>query len=688
MTDNASSLSRRRLLQTGGALGLAVAAQSVLSGQAHADTGRPATTTPRTTPTTTVTDMGPGLVQFSLMSGVLVGNTYYVGSRNMSPSLVVGLDLATRKVVSQTYLDAGPEPSVQALAADPTGRYLYIGVILKADEGKANLFRWDLTTPETPAVDIGRTEDRDIRSLAVAPDGTVYAVGGLGVQGKPPALWEYNPGTGLVTNLGIPDQNATLARAVAATDTTVFFGAGSILAGGSGASQASLYAYDRATHAFTSVVPKEMVQDPSLRWLTVVGGNLAVGSSGSGSNDSAKFALMDLADLSSYSLVATQANNTTVKCITADADNVYFATDTGLEAYSLSAKTLSPVQFTGPDLGEIWGLDYTDGQLATVSDFGFVAEIDLAAQTCVATDLSTAGAPASPQAGMGIAAGAGYAFVGGNGTIARHSLKTGQVVNVQATGEAKDAVVIDGCLYTGQYDSEGIWQYNPATQQEPRQVAQFPAEQNRPLNTSWDRVNQLLLVAVQDDTQGGGALWTYSPRTGKSASFVNPIDDIQLVRAVANQDGVAYLGGDNANSVSPTGTVVAVDPVTGRERWRLETQQQAGVAAMAIEGRNLYVLARNGMLFVIDLRRRKVVHTADVSSVSSGFAAMVTNRGTVYGVSTTTLFRFHPRTFAVSTVVPAINGVWYSGPHVNADRGLLYTLRGNDLVEIDDRPWH
>ncbi|MFD7418332.1 hypothetical protein ACFV9B_42965, partial [Kitasatospora purpeofusca] len=91
----------------------------------------------------------------------------------------IGFHLPSRTVVSRTALDAGPEPSVQALAADPTGRYLYIGVLVKADRGGPNLYRWDLKTPETPAVAIGRTEDRDIRDLAVAPDGTVYAVGGV-----------------------------------------------------------------------------------------------------------------------------------------------------------------------------------------------------------------------------------------------------------------------------------------------------------------------------------------------------------------------------------------------------------------------------------------------------------------------------------------------------------------------------
>ncbi|WP_328378338.1 PQQ-like beta-propeller repeat protein [Streptomyces sp. NBC_01020] len=673
MTDS-SFLSRRRLLQAGGAFGLAVAGGSVTAGPAAAATGG--------APSTVVTDLGPGVVQFSLMSGLLVGDTVYIGSRNLNPARVAGFHLPTRKVVSLTELDAGPDPSIQALAVDPAGRYLYIGVLLKGDQGKPNLFRWDLTTPDKPAVDIGRTgEDRDIRALAVAPDGTVYAVGG--VPGKAPALWEYDPATGAVTNLGVPNPNATEAAAVAATDTTVFFGSGSVLVGGGGASKASLYAFDRAKRTFTSVVPTEMEQDPSLRCLAVIGGNLVVSTSG---GDPAKFAVMDLADLSSYTVVSV--HGTTAKCFTADADRIYFATDTGLQSYSTADKTVSSVEFAGPDLGEIWGVDYTDGKLEVVSAYGFVAEIDLAARTSVITDLGTAGAPVDAEAGMGIAVGGGYVYVGGTGTIARHSLRSGAVVNLRAPGEAKDAEVIDGRLYTGQYDAQGIWEYDPSAGGQPHQAAQFPSVQNRPMDTSWDRVNELLLVGVQCDTEGGGALWTYSPRTGKPASYVNPIDSVQLVGAVANRDGVAYLGGDNAASTGPRGTVVAVDPVTGRERWRLETRQKAGVAALAVQGRHLYGLTRAGVLFVIDLHTRQLLHTADVSSVSRGYAALVTNRGTVYGVSATTLFRFHPKTFAVSTVVAGINGVWYSEPHVNAHDGRLYTLRGHNLVEVDDRPAH
>lgn len=662
---------RRQLLVAGGALGLAAAAAPLLTAPAQARSQGSCTT---------VTDLGPGIEQFALMSALQVGDTVYIGSRNLEPTRVIGFHLPTRKVVSRTVLGTGH--SIQALAADSTGRYLYAGILTKGDEGKPNLFRWDLTTPEKPAVGVGRTEDRDIRDLAVAPDGTVYAVGGI--PGKAPALWMYDPAAGTVTELGVPDPKATLARAVAATDTTVFFGAGSVLAGGAGASRASLYAYDREADTFSNVTPPEMEKDPSVRDLAISGDRLVVSTSGS--TEPAKLAVMDLADLTSYSV--TRTTGTVVKNLTGNGDTVHFATDTGLYAYSTATKAVSPVAFDG-DLGEVWGLDHVGGTLTVVSGYGFVGEIDLATGRSVVTDLGRAGAPVTPQTTMGIAADHRYAYVGGNNGIARHDLRTGKVVNLRAPGEAKDAEIRDGVLYTGQYNAQGMWTYDPAKGGQPHQLAAFPSEQNRPLDVCYDAVNELLLVGVQSDTEGGGSLWTYSPATGEKAAYVNPVDGTQLVRAVATRDGVAYLGGDNPIAQGPRGTLVAFDPVAGRELWRLDLPATltTGTAAMAVRGRHLYGLTRKGGFFVVDLTIRRVIHTADHRAVCPGFAAMVTSRGIVYGVSDTTLFRFDPRTFAVSTVVAGINGAWYSGPHVNTDnRGRLYTMRGHHLVRIEDRP--
>jgi hypothetical protein len=81
------------------------------------------------------------------------------------------------------------------------------------------------------------------------------------------------------------------------------------------------------------------------------------------------------------------------------------------------------------------------------------------------------------------------------------------------------------------------------------------------------------------------------------------------------------------------------------------------------------------------------VHTGDLAALVPGFAAMKAARGVIYGVSDTTLFRIDPRTFEVTTIVPSINGGWYSGPHLNVDEdGAVYTLRGRTLVKVDDRP--
>ncbi|MFI2566531.1 PQQ-binding-like beta-propeller repeat protein [Paenarthrobacter sp. NPDC018779] len=668
-----SNISRRLVLQAGGAASLA----AVLGLAA----GHPASAAARDNPggkATEVLDLGPAVVQFSLMSGLLVGDTLYIGSRNLDPVRIIAFHVPSGKVTGQTELSNGH--SIQTLAADASGRYLYAGVLQKDAGTKPNLFRWDLSRLSTKATALGNIGDRDVRDISVAPNGRVYAVGG----GSPtaPALWEYDPSTGQIASLGIPDPGATLARAVAATDATIFFGAGSTLNGGGGASRACLFAYDRAAKSFTNVTPKEMLVDPSIRDLGIVGDRVIVSSAGGVENT--KIAALTVDNPASY-VVATSEGKT-AKNFAELGGKVYFANETGLLSYSPGTNAISTLPYQGPSLGEIWGVDARDGKLLVTSGYGFVAEIDPVSGSATTTDLGEAGAPSDPQAVMGIAAGAGYVYVGGNGVIARRSLKTGEVTNMTAPGEAKDAVVVNGVLFTGQYSGQGIWSYDPRDGKPISQVAGFPKEQNRPLDVCWDGANKLVLVAAQADTEGGGSLWTYEPRTGKKKIFVNPIDKVQLLRAVVSRDGIAYLGGGNPG-LDGAGTVVAFDPVAGKELWRLDAGAGAGISALAVQGKYLYGVTRKGGLFVIDLPKRTVVHRSDISAVCYGFAALVTNRGVVYGVSDTTVFRFDPKTFGVVTVVTDIDGGWYSGSHISNDEdGYLYTMRDRNLVRIDDHP--
>ncbi len=145
--------------------------------------------------------------------------------------------------------------------------------------------------------------------------------------------------------------------------------------------------------------------------------------------------------------------------------------------------------------------------------------------------------------------------------------------------------------------------------------------------------------------------------------------------------------GGGLPTLDGAGTVVAFDPAAGRELWRLDAGSGAGLAALAVQGRNLYGLTRKGGLFVLDIPTRKVVHRADISSLSYGFGALVANRGVIYGVSDTNVFRFDPKSFEVSTVLADTDGGWYSGSHItNDENGYLYTMRGRNLVRIDDHP--
>lgn len=659
------SINRRQLLQAGGVGGLAVALASMSQGIAEAAPNQQGAGEP------IITDLGPAVVQFSLMSSLLVGDTVYIGSRNLNPVRIIGFHLPTQTVTSRTDLGSGY--SIQALAADATGQYLYAGVLRDGIDGKPNIYRWDLGTPNQPAVGVGETGDRDIRALAVAPDGKVYAAGG-GQTTIAPSLWEYDPATNATTSWGVPDPGATIAQAVAATASTVYFGTGSTLGGGNGSSPARLFAFDRTTRTSTNILPAEVATGVSVTSLSVLDGQLGVGVKGPG-----KSVLINLADHSSYTIIPK-----TGVMFRQLGNQVFFVKEPGVWAYNMTTKKIS--QILTEDVGAMWGLDVYGTKPVTVSSYD-VIEIDPPTKTAVKYDLTQAGAPGGPQLCMGLAAGAGDVYVGGTGTIARHQLASGQVSYLRATGEAKDAVVVGGILYTGQYNSRGIYSYDPNTGQLPYQVAALPAGQNRPLDVCWDAVNGLVIAGAQNDTGGGGCFAAYNPVTGQVTTKVNPIDNLQMVRAVATKDGVAYLGGDNIYANGPRSTIVAWDPIANQELWRLDPGQTAGVAALAIQGRYLYGMSRKAAgLFVIDLDTRQLVHTGALGSVCTDFGALTVSRGIVYGVSDTTVFRIDPITFAVTVVVAGIDGGWYSGPHITSDEyGLLYTTRGTNLVRIDDR---
>ncbi|MFE7592119.1 hypothetical protein ACFU6K_22195 [Kitasatospora sp. NPDC057512] len=657
--------SRRQLLLGTGA----VAALSVLGPPAAAAPAAPGAHGPE------VTGLGPGNSDFPLMSATLIDDTLWIGSRNLAPARVIGYHLPTGRVTATVELPTGN--FVQGSAAH--GGVLHLGVT--DAPGAANLYRYDGTLTA-----LGSVPGADVRDVAVAPDGTLYATGRQKGRAAGPGLYAWSPAGG-VTEVASPAPNATQGRAVAATATHAYLGVGSNLAGGGGATRAGLYAVERATGAVTDITPPDLRGDTIIRRITVLGDDLlAVSTEGA----PAHVALLDPADhrvLRSFAVPGTKS----VTNFQRRGDTLWFtSTEHGvLWRHDLATGALDQLAVPVPD-GNSWGLGRLGDTLAGVTEGGTVWTLDLGTGAVATRDLVEAGAPAAAQLGMSVAARAGRVYVGGNGSLALHDLAAGTVRKLPVPGEAKDTVVLDdGTLYLGVYSSQGIWRYRPGTDPAPVKEAALPQEQNRPQVIRRDPDSGLLLLGVQADTTGGGSFVTYRPGSGRPTVHTDPLGPEQLVRAVAAGHGQAFLGGDNARPTGPRGDLAAWDPVAGRELWRTATDLGAGVSSLAVLGNTLYGLTVNGRAFTVDLcgSRRPgyapvIGRRADLGAVSGANPRLLALGGALYGVSERSLFRLDRDTLA-ATVLVGLDAEWYSGARLAADEhGVLYTLRGRELIAV------
>ncbi|MBD0672798.1 PQQ-binding-like beta-propeller repeat protein, partial [Streptomyces sp. CBMA156] len=129
--------------------------------------------------------------------------------------------------------------------------------------------------------------------------------------------------------------------------------------------------------------------------------------------------------------------------------------------------------------------------------------------------------------------------------------------------------------------------------------------------------------------------------------------------------------------------------MAGRELWRTATDLGAGVSSLAVHGHTLYGLTVNGRAFTVDLRGSRrpgfvptVGRRADLGPAVGANPRLLALGGILYGVSERSLFRLDRDTLA-ATVLVELDAEWYSGARLAADEhGVLYTLRGRELVAV------
>ncbi|MGC5396738.1 PQQ-binding-like beta-propeller repeat protein [Streptomyces sp. DT20] len=653
-------ITRRQLMQWGavGAGALAV-------------TGLPATdalAAPRSG--VRVTDLGPGVNNFSLAAAIPVGNKAYIASRNIDPTRIIGFDFDTEKVTSVTE---GPGISTQLLAVDPDGRYLYSAIREYDTAPGPGFIRLDLSVADAPKEDLHSIPGLDPYAISASPDNKIF----FGGREPQPKLRQYDPATGELTEIAIPDPDVPMIRCLLATQDKIYIGTGASLGATPNSTKAGLFVMDRATKKITSILPKEFAGQVEVRDVGLYDGTLYVCST---TADGAAVAIMDAEDPAQYTLV--QSKQSFLRLPRKLGDKMYF-NGAALIELTLSTGKFREIKPKDGDFGELWGLWIREEKVIVVSAFGLIFEVDPSTGTDTSWDLIEAGAPIGPQLAMSVAADTHNVYVGGTNSVARHDLRTGKQSRVLATSEAKDILLHKGTAYLAQYNAVGLLAYNPRTDDEwTRKLADLPPKQNRPHQIVWDDRHQLALMGLQSDYNAGGSLMTFDPRKGATTVAVNPIDDDQMVRAVVAHDGVAYLGGQNVAATA--GTLVAWDPVRKRELWRMTPQDKpTGITGLTVLGHHLYVMCFKGDFFVIDLRTRKVIHSANHGPVVPNYGTLLADRGYVYGASSSDFVRYDRKTFARTDLV-ALDADWYGIPRAAVDeRGRFYAIRGRNLIRIE-----
>lgn len=624
-------------------------------------------------PRASVTDLGPGVQTFTMMSSVQVGDTVYMSTRNVEPMKVVGYHVPTRTITSIT--DVFGE-STQAMAADPDGHYLYGCVRTNFGDNVtpvSQLFRIDLTAAGRPLEPLEAITGLIPFAMTVAPDGVVYFTG----RQSSPRLYEYVPETATLREFATPDPEAQYGRSLAATASTVFIG----LRGtnpSTGAGAARLYRVDRSTGASVSILPAEFSRTAEVRDVLLVDGSLVLVNGSLG-------VIMSESDPSRYTVLRSPLNlgKLPVKL----GEKYYFAGSRELVEYDPVSKAFRDATPIGVDQGTVWGLFPLGTRLLVVSAYGAVLEVDPVTRAAQQVDLMAAGAPAGTQLAMSVAAAAGTVYVGGTNAIGRHDLATGQVRNISASGEAKDIVAFEDRVYTGQYSGWGVMGYTPGGADSLTLLAALPAAQNRPHHLLWDDSRQRLYVGSGSDANVFGALSIFDPMAKKiEYTLENPFGDgQQQVRCLTRRDNVLFLGGESAAG----GQVMAWDLDSRTELWRIAiTPSPRAVCGLAIHGDTLYALGHSGSLSVIGLRggTGTLVRTTQYPALVPDWGSLTVHGGCVYGVSKATFFRIDQKTHVPVVLVDDLAAEWYGVPRVAAaESGAFYGIRQRNLVRIDVR---
>ena len=603
----------------------------------------------------TIRELGPAILGFPLVGASALNGRLYLVSRNLVPAQLATYDIATRSVTSTVSIPEGAGAWGTTAAQN---RYVYIGMF--GARGRPNLYRLDQRTAQLEAVALLDVEYQ--WAWDAADDGLVYGVT------APDRVLRYDPVAQRADELPLISPPRDRVRSVAVSGNELWVG-------GSRDGRAHLVVADRTTLAAQPALPAGLAQHQQVYVLTADAGLIALGTAGPGGQQPA-LALIDRAG-AGFSAVVTLPDEAIVDALTIT-DVAVFATarrSGSLYRWDLRLRQLRKVS-TPVTGAETRTIVRHGNELVGVSSAGQVWHSNLTNEQVEVVDVIAAGAVPRPELPQSMAVGGGRLFVGANFGMAVRDLPDGAPRRRFVPGEPKDLLYVDGTLYLALYPSAQLWRYDPATQ-DLRLAVQLPVDQNRPVSLAWDAARARVLIGTASDKDGGGALCTYSPFTGRVVADRDPLRPGQHVGGLAAAGGVAYLGG---SGTSPA--FGAWDIARRRLRWSVDVVAPDGgtVTGVAVSGGVVVAWTLDGTLVAYstatgaELARRDLPH---------GGGRLVARAGVIYGASLNRLLRIDPQTLAVTQLVGALQARIWGWPFLTVDEGgTLYAIKGSGVIAV------
>ncbi|TWD73216.1 hypothetical protein FB561_7104 [Kribbella amoyensis] len=506
--------------------------------------------------------------------------------------------------------------------------------------------------------------------LTTAPDGQVFAV-----SYPNGAVWQIDPTTNTPTQLGAPVPGAQYGRYVGAAGSFVYAGI---------YTPSQLAGYDRTSGSFRDLTP-ETLRGKNFGPFTATTDRVYAGCSGA-------LVSMDL-DGGNVHVVPLPAGENTVDAIAVTPDGTAYVTtrgsgtvwscgpaDTSLTAVATPAAAdehrrlvlLDDTTLLGSTgSGVLWWLDVSTGEyeLLDLVDAGFVPAADK---------------PQSIELGMP------HLYVGGHWVVTEHSTSDRTSRRIRVPGEAKTLTWTGDHLYSALYPSTEVVRIDPRTK-EVHSFGLIANGQTRPWQAAYDEGTGLLAIASAPGTgKLVGALTLLDVRTGTLDVYPNLLPD-QSVMTVAIADGIAYVGGDvvGGGGITPTRTSAAIGAFDLRRRKLLWTAEplagERSIQSVAVLDGVLYgVLKRtSGGWFTVDLTTGAVVRG---TNKLSGYGEIFVHQGGVY-VETNfggNLYRLGRS--EAELLVNKLGDGWYTVPQLSPVRGRpthhAWGLADRDLVQL------